>query len=504
MKMLNKNIYLIGFLLGLLFTKAQNNKDLVMHFSFNQGIVQNDVSGKKGKAYGVELTEDRFGNSDKAFYFQGMSGSFLNLGNEAELKPKEGTLSLWFNPQVLISLGKGVETNPIITTSSNNSDECNQAFYIGIDLNTRKLNGSTVNSCTEASTLYSKGKVTFGKWHHAVLTYNDHEITLFLDNEFQYKASKNFQSKFLKGDSIIIGSFCKGSNARYFLGCIDDIRIYNKVLTTNEIKELYEEPNPVWIRNVIIFLTYLILTVFVFVILVWLIKHRIKRAVKLEQEKNELRNHALALENKVLAAQMDPHFIFNSLNGIQQFIILNENEKAQLYLTKFSRLIRKMLETNLKDSKFLSEEVEILTRYLEIESLRFNNVFKYKITIAEPIEVEKIQIPNFLIQPLVENAIWHGLLPKEGDKKLNIIFESIDENTLSCIVEDNGVGRKKARNTQKQGRDKSLALNFIEQRLELMSKMRNANYGITIIDKVNAKNESEGTKVKINIPIIKE
>lgn len=184
----------------------------------------------------------------------------------------------------------------------------------------------------------------------------------------------------------------------------------------------------------------------------------------------------------MLTAQMDPHFIFNSLNTIQQFIIINENEKAQLYLSKFSRLMRKILDNNTKNSVSLNDEMEVFEKYLEIESLRFNNVFNYSISVGENINPAKVNIPLFLIQPVIENAIWHGLLPKEGDKHLSISFEKINEGMLMCSVDDNGVGRK-IKNKDIEEPRKSLAINFIEQRLQLMSKMKNKDFKIVIEDK---------------------
>src|SRR5204863_9458592 len=117
-----------------------------------------------------------------------------------------------------------------------------------------------------------------------------------------------------------------------------------------------------------------------------------------EKEKNQLLNNWYEQENRVLSAQMDPHFIFNSLNTIQQFIITNDNDKAQLYLSKFSRLIRKILESNTQEHITLAEEIDIIEKYLEIESLRFNNVFKYHISVDQGIDANKLKIPHFLIQ----------------------------------------------------------------------------------------------------------
>jgi len=292
-------------------------------------------------------------------------------------------------------------------------------------------------------------------------------------------------------------------NKRYFQGTIDDVSIYNRVLTPKEVMDLYNAPNPNKSAIITRWIFYSAGALFFLMLILLLIKWRINKAVIKEKEKNQLRNNWYAQENKVLTAQMDPHFIFNSLNTIQQFIIINDNEKAQLYLTKFSRLLRMILENNLKDSISLEEEIELIKQYLEIESLRFNNVFNYDIVVDEKMEPDKIHLPRFLIQPFIENAIWHGLLPKEGSKHLSISFKIVNERALSCIIEDNGVGREEAKKRETIGKGKSLAITFIEQRLQLMAKIYKTDYGILIVDKINHTGESQGTRIIATIPILK-
>jgi LytS/YehU family sensor histidine kinase len=200
---------------------------------------------------------------------------------------------------------------------------------------------------------------------------------------------------------------------------------------------------------------------------------------------------------------MNPHFIFNSLNTILQFIITKNNGKAELYLTKFSKLLRKLLETNTNEAISISDEVEILNKYLEIEALRFNSVFISDIKIDAKINPVTAFIPHMLIQPFVENAIWHGLRTKVGEKNLNIVFELINQKTLLCTIEDNGVGRNKKQKEEQitLTKNKSLAIAFINQRLELFSKIHATNYNLSILDIVNEQGNSLGTKVELYIPI---
>jgi len=316
--------------------------------------------------------------------------------------------------------------------------------------------------------------------------------------------TKNFESKFLESDSVMIGYRNGEKNQRFFNGSIDDIEIYNRVLTKLEIKELYNAPNPN--KNAVLWQWFWIglLSLLVVLISLYFIKRRIKIVVDKEKERNQLIYHAMEQEIKMLKAQMDPHFIFNSLNTILQFIITKQNDKAEIYLTKFSKLIRKLLESNTHETISLADELEILKKYLDIEALRFSEFIISDIHIGANIDVENTFIPHMMIQPFVENSIWHGLLAKKGEKILKLEFEKRDEKTLLCAIEDNGVGRMKSRLSRRREDNSSLAINFIEQRLELMNKKYNANYSLELIDRVNEKNESLGTRVEIIMPMLKK
>jgi hypothetical protein len=483
---------------------AQVKDGLVAKYSFNKGDARDDCGYNHAEAYGVSLTEDRFGNQEMAYYLSGSVNSFLNLGTSDVLKPEKGTISLWVNLHVILSKGRGVETNPIITTKSNKDEDCNQAYYIGFDLNTRRINGSISSSCMDVATIYSKNEIARGQWYYLALVYDDNSMSFYVDGKLQYKTEKNFKTVFLKGSPIIVGNINDKKNQRFFLGAIDDIRIYNRSLSEKEILELYAEPNPNKIKIFLKWIGFGFLLLLLIAATVFLIRKRIQTLLDKEKEKNQLRNNWYEQENRVLMAQMDPHFIFNSLNTIQQFIIINDNDKAQLYLSKFSRLLRMILESNVKDRISLKEEIEINTQYLEIESLRFNNVFSYKIDVEEGINSASINIPRFLIQPFIENAIWHGVLPKEGEKHINVYFEVLKESLLKVTIDDNGIGRKEAGKIKSLAKNKSLAITFIQQRLLLMSKIYKEEYGIEIIDKINSEGTPTGTKIRAIIPILKK
>jgi LytS/YehU family sensor histidine kinase len=197
---------------------------------------------------------------------------------------------------------------------------------------------------------------------------------------------------------------------------------------------------------------------------------------KLESEKKqeELQHKATELEMQALRAQMNPHFIFNCLSSINRFILKNESEAASDYLTKFSRLIRMVLTHSKQSFISLDDELEMLRLYLEMERLRFKYSFDYNINFKNEIEPENIFIPPLLLQPFAENAIWHGMMNKEGQGHLTISL-SQQNNELSCLIEDNGVGRAKAAELKSKSavKKKSLGLQITKERLALLNKDSN-------------------------------
>lgn len=140
---------------------------------------------------------------------------------------------------------------------------------------------------------------------------------------------------------------------------------------------------------------------------------------------------------------MNPHFIFNSLNSINKYIWANDQRKASEYLTRFSKLIRLILENSRHQAIALDKDLEGLELYMQMESLRFEQHFEYHVELSDTIEAESILIPPLLLQPFVENSIWHGLMPKETAGTITIKI-SVQEENLHCMIEDNGIGRLKA------------------------------------------------------------
>lgn len=223
--------------------------------------------------------------------------------------------------------------------------------------------------------------------------------------------------------------------------------------------------------------------------------------LKATQKQLALEKQYRTSELKALKSQMNPHFVFNALNSIQDYILSNERNLASDYLGKFSDLVRRYLKFSDELSITLSDEVDSLKLYLELEQLRFEEHLQTTFKVDETLDIEHIRIPTMLIQPYVENAIKHGLLHKKGTSKLQVQFLNYDENFVQCIVEDNGIGRKKASEIKaKQLRfHKSFALKANQSRLELLNYKSKHKIAVDIEDLGHVDNP-KGTRVTINIP----
>ncbi|ARN79000.1 hypothetical protein BST97_13935 [Nonlabens spongiae] len=241
-------------------------------------------------------------------------------------------------------------------------------------------------------------------------------------------------------------------------------------------------------------------------IILWLIYFLRGRFVKrkmqkeLERETREKNLTQLKLEN--LRSQMNPHFVFNSLNSLQDYILSNNKLLASSYLVRFSRLMRMYLNHSRRAFISLRREIEALQLYLDLEKERFGDTFVYTIVIADNIDLDNAAVPSLLLQPYVENAITHGLHHKKGEKKLVVSFSRLQGSGIEIIIEDNGVGREKAKSLSNDVHHESFSMIANKNRLELMNKYHDANLKVFIHDLFDEQNLSSGTRVVINLPNI--
>lgn len=209
------------------------------------------------------------------------------------------------------------------------------------------------------------------------------------------------------------------------------------------------------------------------------------------------------LERRMLRAQINPHFIFNALGSIQHFITANDRAAALKYLSKFSTLLRQVLQDSVSGHVTLAEDVKLLGIYLELEALRFDTGFEYSISVAPELDAHNAEVPVLLVQPFVENAILHGLMPKAGHRKLTITFTG-EAEAIVCRVVDNGIGRAAAQQlkAKKTGSQPSHGLEVSKRRLHAMDKGRGLKAALAINDLLLPDGSAAGTEAVITIPKI--
>lgn len=212
----------------------------------------------------------------------------------------------------------------------------------------------------------------------------------------------------------------------------------------------------------------------------------------------------LTLEQSMLRSQMNPHFLFNSLNSIKLYIINNEKKNAVHYLNKFSKLVRKILEASSQREISLAEELETVELYMNIENIRFSNEINFNVHIKDDIDIHNIKIPSLILQPFLENALWHGLSSKEGAKNIDLEVKKGKNGFIEIVITDNGVGRDAAERIKdsKVLKRKSVGIDITKERLANFSRDYENYFHVDIIDKFDDDTNPIGTQIVIYIPTI--
>ena len=258
---------------------------------------------------------------------------------------------------------------------------------------------------------------------------------------------------------------------------------------------------PWWLQWWFLALCFLIAATLIFIIYktrLQVQQKKMKVTMESFRAKEELRHSQLA----ALKSQMNPHFMFNALNSIQEFILTNDKRQANMYMGKFADLMRMTLDMSNKSLVRLFDEIKILKLYLELEALRFEEHFSTSIKVAENINTADIQLPAMLIQPYVENAVKHGLLHLQAEKKLSVSFTLEEPSVISCTITDNGIGRKRSGeiNELRYNKHTSFATGATQKRLELLNVERPLSIAVQIVDLMDTSGQAIGTSVTIKIP----
>ncbi len=242
-----------------------------------------------------------------------------------------------------------------------------------------------------------------------------------------------------------------------------------------------------------------------FIVLTALIGFLLFRGSKLKDKRriSEMNSKISELTQANLRQQMNPHFIFNTLNSIQYYMYQHDKLATNNYLTKFSNLMRKVLDNSQHTSVPLSDELSALNLYLELESIRFRDKFDFRITIDDEIDPIMHKVPTMLIQPYVENSISHGLIPKEGKGFVSIDLK-LNDDCILCTIEDNGIGREASmeRNLKKEGNHNSLGTRISKSRLDLVNELYGTSLKTVYSDLKDEEGRPAGTRVEIHIPLL--
>lgn len=509
---MSKKLYLsLYFALLFTFTKAQLSEGLISSYYFN-GNARDTISHNHGKVRGAKLTTDRFGNKNAAYSFDGLN-DLINLGTSNTLKPPLMTISLWVKMNSFENSHKNYLGQPFIFTKVVDSPIFYEAYNISMFSANRKITACNTSSTQKAVGAVSKTTLKLNEWCHIAFVFDLDSCVLYVNGVIEDKTYKGFVSSYLETDSVVLGyAGNPNPNGKYswLNGSLDDIKLFLRKLSPSEIEQLYHEPDPA-IGNSFLYekenkfvefirsYWYLMLGfTLVILVIIMIVRYRIKRIIERNKEKSDLQQRLAKMEMQALRNQMNPHFIFNAINSIQHYVLTNEKQLASKYLVKFSKLMRSILENSKDELVSLKNELETITLYLEIETLRFENTFTFKITVDPAINTDIIKLPPLIVQPFVENAIWHGLLLKTGDKKLDISITQ-KEDWLVIEIDDNGIGRESSAELRNNAQHRSFGMNITEDRLFVFEKLMGIKASIELVDKINNKGISTGTKVIINI-----
>ncbi|MCI2228603.1 histidine kinase [Polaribacter sp. MSW13] len=269
-------------------------------------------------------------------------------------------------------------------------------------------------------------------------------------------------------------------------------------ISTTPITFLIEKP--FWQTYWFYFIIFLLLFGVIWLFFKWKLKQKeTQRKIEIDKILKDKKIANLRLEN--LRSQMNPHFIFNALNSIQDYIISNEKELASSYLVKFSRLIRMYLDYSQQNEITLEEELNALKLYLELEKVRFEEELEYNIAVDNQLKTRQIKVPSLFIQPYVENALKHGLLHKLNDRKLLIEAKIIQQNKLQITVEDNGIGRVQSEKLKRSNQQhKPFATKANKERVHLYKNKLKRNITIEVEDLYDENQIASGTRVVIIMP----
>ena len=252
----------------------------------------------------------------------------------------------------------------------------------------------------------------------------------------------------------------------------------------------------------IVFIVYISITTLIKLSKSWFRVNTLQKELLIAEKQKSIREkEMMELEAKALRAQMNPHFIFNCLNSIKSLVQDDKKDKSVAYLTIFSKLIRTLFQNADKKEISLYDEIETCKLYLQLEAMRFDAKFSYHINIDASIDLKSISVPALIIQPFIENSIWHGIIPKGSDGNVSLSVNK-KNGDIEVIVDDNGIGRESSQQNKSVTKigHQSKGVNLTQSRLELDNLLQQRQAKLETIDKKDQQGKARGTKVIITLP----
>lgn len=453
-------------------------------------IIEKETNNKLGLA--INYQNIGFAKEAKGLLDEALKDYQTSLSYNNEIDSEIGRV-ICYNSigQIYIKQEKYNKALPIIEQALKKALNEGDQFYTALSYNNLGWVQNMLNN-NEASEENLKEALKIGErfgLKSAIVEANKHLSELFNKKE-DYKTAMAYYKNSIELEETI-------SNERNLQYVNDIIVQYENEIKNNQIRALANENELVKSkleRNQKIFWYSLIGLIIISGAILTLNRHR-----QLKQEKQ-----ILTLEQDMLRSQMNPHFIFNSLNSIKLYIINNEKENAVYYLNKFSKLIRKILIASTEKEISLEDELDTMRLYMNIENIRFSNEIDFEINVAENINTSSVRVPSMILQPFLENALWHGLSSKKENKEIRLAVTKTSNDYVTISISDNGIGRKASDkiNRSKVLKRKSLGISLTKARLANFSKDYANPYKMHIEDLFDNVGNATGTKVIIDIPII--
>lgn len=458
---------------------------------FNESIViqekLNDIRGLAINHQNIGFAHENIGDLDVALksYKKSLAYNTLNKDRLGKVICHNSIAN------VLIKKGEYNEAYTYIIEVVPSIEKIGNKYYLSAVYNTLSLVLIKLNKYKEAEEYLDKSlKIGLENNTPSSLILSYKHLSELNQKKAKYKEALEYYHKSIALEDQVSSS----NNIRYMNSLINK---YDSEVSSNKLKHLAKETEIAKLkllrnRNILII-------ALVSIALFGVLLYSIYRQSLLKNDKQ-----ILHLEQDALRIQMNPHFLFNALNSIKLYIINNEQKNAVHYLNKFSKLIRSILESSSVKEVPLSEELKTMALYMSIENIRFSNEIIYEENFNPNLNLETVKIPPLILQPFLENSIWHGLSSKKGEKRVQLSVDKISGDFYQIEVEDNGIGRKEAFKikSNKTLNRKSIGIDLTKERLENFSEQYQGNYSLRYIDLTDENGNVSGTKVSLRIPLV--